>query len=366
MVKCGYCDFNSFAGSSQHERERVVAAMQRELELRRCRPQTIFLGGGTPTYLDLALLEQLLETIARCDLSACREWTCEANPESCDTQTLQLLVDHGVTRFSIGIQSWDPARLEFLDRPHDRDAAERAYECARATGAAVSLDFIFGVPGQTLAAWQQELEHAIELSPDHLSCYQLTFEAGTKLDALRARGIVEAASDEHLRDLLLWTRSRLTEAGYLPYEVSNYARPGQECQHNLGYWRGNDYVGIGPGAASHDRGRRSTNLRPLRAYCEAISTSGCASFDAELLTPEQRTREMVWLGLRTREGPSFDRIHERTGVDVETLLATELADATQRDDITRTETGIRVPESRIPWLDAIAANFLAAAASTSV
>lgn len=359
MVKCGYCDFNSFADTSQDERRLVMQAMVKELEARHCRPTTVFMGGGTPTHLEPDLLEDFVTAIQRLDLSLCEEWTSEANPESCTVEKLQILRRGGVTRISIGVQSWDAARLAFLDRPHGPEAAEIALERAKELGFDVSLDLIFGIPGQSLEEWQLELNRAISLSPQHLSCYQLTFEQGTKLEAARSRGLVQPASDEVLRDMLIWTRDRLQEAGYPAYEISNFARPGHECSHNIGYWRGQDYVGIGPGAASHYQGHRSTNLRPLAAYVDAVANSNCATFEAEVLSPEQRAREQVWLGLRMRAGVDLESTRLRTGFDVVERLLPLAADRWMRHGhLELSGPRLSIPEASVAWTDEIAATFL--------
>lgn len=335
--------------------------MQRELELR-CqglRPRTIFFGGGTPTHLEADLLEELLDTLRSVvDLSQLEEWTSEANPESCTEEILQLLFEKGVTRFSIGIQSWDEARLQFMDRPHGPDDAERALETARATGAAFSLDMIFGLPDQSLAAWKDELERSLALEPDHLSCYQLTFEPGTALEAARKRGTVIPLADEIQRDMFEWTQERCAAAGYECYELSNFARPGQRCRHNEAYWRGGSYVGIGPGAASHREGRRSTNLRPLEAYEAAIQESGCASFEAEVLGPSSRVREALWLALRTREGFSREEIEARCGAGWNDELNEALAQCLEREELEEVGDRIRIPREKMIYTDTIAQRFL--------
>lgn len=319
--------------------------------------ETIFFGGGTPTHLEADLLERLLDGVRELEGIRVREWTSEANPESCD-ERLQLLVDKGVTRISIGIQSWNPERLRFMDRPHGPEQAEAAYHRARATGAEVSLDMIFGIPGQSLEEWQDELERSLDLEPDHLSCYQLTFEPGTPLEAARRRGAITPNPDETLRDMLLWTRSRLADAGYPSYEISNFAKPGRSCRHNLAYWRGDNYVGVGPGAASHRDGRRATNLRPLEAYVQAIAESGCASFDAEVLSPVARAREAVWLGLRTRDGFDPARILVRTGIDVRGEFETAFDRAVAAGDLAWRDGCGHVPEDRVAYTDEIANRFL--------
>ena len=360
VVKCGYCDFNSFADVDAQLVEDCLAAIERELAMRATglRPKTIFVGGGTPTWLEPAQLERLLVAIRRhVDLADVVEWSCEANPESCTPEKLQTLLQHGVTRISLGVQSWIDERLRFLDRPHDAAEARQAIELARSVGFAdLSFDLIFASPGHDLRLWEYELEQSFELEPEHLSCYHLSFEPGTKLFADRERHRVEEIDEERGRELLLRTRELCSERGYAPYEISNFSRPGRACEHNLNYWRAGNYVGIGPGAASHEHGVRTSNVRPLASYIAGIR-DGCPQAEGETLSPSRRAGEAAWLGLRLAEGIDCAEIAAMTGCSPNGLddAATSLL---EEGSLERVEGRLRIPESALPHADTIAAAFL--------
>ncbi len=351
VVKCGYCDFHSTVPDGNGPLDLYLDALARELELVTlpAEPHTVFVGGGTPSYFDaprfarlLALLEQRLRW------RASREVTLEANPESVTLEKLQLARAHGVTRLSIGAQTFAAERLRFLDRAHDAAAIGWAVEQARAAGFAnVSLDLIFGLPGQTLDEWQQDVEQALALQPDHLSCYNLTFEPGTRLEHARQQGRVAPNEEAADAAMFRWTRGRLTAAGFVAYEISNFAGRGGPCLHNDHYWLQGDYVGVGPSASSHRSGRRWTNLKPLEPWAAALRAGTPPIASAETLTRAQRAGEAVWLGLRRRDGVDFAAVsarlqlplRERFAAVVDRLLAAQLV-AWQGEQLQLTERGL--------------------------
>ena len=328
VVKCGYCDFNSFAGVENDSVDAILAAILEELRQSglRPRPRTIYLGGGTPTQLSPTQLSFLLDGLHELvDFSEVSEFSCEANPESVSREKLELLLHAGVNRLSLGVQSFDPQRLSFLDRPHSPDEAVRAFELGRAMGfRELSLDLIFAIPGQSLDDWVAELDQGLALAPEHISAYNLTFEAGTPLHLAKERALVTEIPEEQSLELLQETRARMKQAGYEAYEISNFARRGHACRHNLNYWRGGDYLGLGPGACSHRSGWRSNNYRPLEAYLEALRQGRPAAQSAESLAPGQRCREAIWLGLRLAEGADLERIEEQTGLAALVYLEQEI------------------------------------------
>ncbi|MEZ5987702.1 MAG: radical SAM family heme chaperone HemW [Planctomycetota bacterium] len=362
VVKCGYCDFTSYAGTDEDLVDRVLDAWVQELRMvaPRCRPRTLFLGGGTPTHLTAARLEAVLAAIrAEVALDDCAEWTTEANPESASADKLRLLREAGVTRLSLGVQAFDDERLAFLDRPHDSREARAAFERATAAGfGSTSLDLIFGTPGHEPAAWAGELDQALALGPDHVSAYGLTFEAGTRLTEARDRGLVQELDEERAATLFLTTRDKLQAAGLRPYELSNFARPGSECRHNLNYWRGGDYLGVGPGAASHVAGRRWTNLRSLEPYVGSIQAQGSAAGEAETLDPAHRIREAVWLGLRTLEGVDLEALGQRIGLDPADLCREAIEAGEKAGELERDGTRIRISENSWLHADRISGRFL--------
>jgi oxygen-independent coproporphyrinogen-3 oxidase len=254
---------------------------------------TVYLGGGTPTVLPVESLERLLGTILGGEREC--EVTVECNPGTLSPRKAATLVTGGVNRFSIGIQSFDPSVLARLGRGHSVAAARQCVDIARTAGCAnLNVDIMFGVPGQTLESWRETLRNAVALGPEHVSCYALTYEEDTEFFRRHQRG--ELASDREMEaQMYRMAREELGAAGYLHYEVSNYARPGFECRHNQAYWRGADYRGIGPGAVSTVGGERRRNGR--------MDEDGNWTLEeTEPLDLKTRAAERMALGLRTSEG----------------------------------------------------------------
>lgn len=355
VVKCGYCDFNSFTAEGEAPLDRFLAALAVELARTplAAPPLTVFLGGGTPSYLDPPRLARLFEILARhVDLHACAEVTMEANPESISTEKAAIALAAGVRRFSMGAQSFDDRFLRLLDRAHDATRIERAVGELRAAGVDnLSLDLIFALPEQTLAQWEQDLERALVLEPDHLSCYSLTFEPGTRFTRDLRQGKLRASEEDVDAAMFRHTRTRLQAAGFDAYEVSNFAGRGGPCLHNDHYWLQGDYVGVGPGAASHRDGVRWTNLKPLEAWAGALERGLPPVGEAETLGPRQRAAEALWLGLRRRLGVPFAPIAQRTGIDpgheFRAVLAEFVGDglATTDDALVLTDAGLLVADA---------------------
>jgi oxygen-independent coproporphyrinogen-3 oxidase len=266
-------------------------------------PTTMFFGGGTPTALTTSRLERLLgrfhETL---DSSKLAEWTFEANPGSVSERKAKLLREHGVTRISLGVQSFDEDLLQLLGRDHSAAQAEASFDLLRRSGFEnLNVDLMFGLPGQTLAQWRATLERAIALQPDHVSAYCLTYEEDTDFFLRHARG--EFREDEEADAAFFETTGEiLGTAGLAQYEVSNFARPGFESAHNRAYWSGEDYLGLGPSAVSTIGLRRWQNVCDYRAYADRILAGESASTGDEILTPAMKRMEAIALGLRTRAG----------------------------------------------------------------
>ncbi|MFO0973247.1 MAG: radical SAM family heme chaperone HemW [Phycisphaerae bacterium] len=333
-TKCGYCDFYSLP--TQPERiPDLVRALLAELELRNPRRpvQTLFVGGGTPTVLPAEPLQTLLRALfARIDPAdrAALEFTCEANPSSADELKLDLLRDAGVNRVSFGAQSFDENDLRVLERLHDpRHIAEAVALARRAGFDNVSLDLIFGVPGQTLERWLRTLARAVELQPDHLACYGLMYEEGTALTRQRRLGAVAPIDEELEADMFLATRETLTAAGYQQYEISNYARPGRECRHNLIYWNNDEYLGVGPSAVSYLAGVRTKNRPDVRTYIAAWTANPpdgeALVIERESLAPRARAGETAVQMLRMTCGIDRAGFRARCGQDPEERFADAIA-----------------------------------------
>jgi len=300
---CPYCDFpkERLAGNRMRDflsglrAEWAAAAAEFDL-----RPRRVFFGGGTPTALSPALMEQLL---AVAPWGEAEEWSVEANPDGFGETKARQLAEAGVTRLSLGVQAFRPSDLAWLGRKHDRGTIRRAVQTARAAGIrSLNLDLIYGLPDQGAAEWQETMAEACALGPDSLSAYAITPEEGTELAQRIARG--EWTPDEDREAVLFLLTCRFLEArGYQSYEVSNFARPGHECRHHQAVWAGEDYLGLGPGAVSTVGGRRWRNLRDTGSYARSwLLGSGPRRQEEETRTPEQVRTEKILLGLRTRAG----------------------------------------------------------------
>jgi oxygen-independent coproporphyrinogen-3 oxidase len=322
-AKCPYCDFNS------HVRERIDQArfrdaLRRELEFEAARTGrrplvSIFFGGGTPSLMAPETAAALIgDACTAFDAADGIEITLEANPTSVESAKLAAFRDAGVNRVSLGVQSLEAEALRFLGRRHDTAQAIAALEAARAIFPRVSFDLIYARPGQSEASWRAELRRALALAADHLSLYQLTIEPGTQFATLHARGAFALPEGEEAARLYLATAEEAARFGLLPYEVSNYAKPGAESRHNLQYWRYGDYLGIGPGA--HQRVTRDGALLAARRHrapeewAARVERDGHAITVEEALAPRERAREALLMGLRLAEGVDPARIEARSGL----------------------------------------------------
>jgi oxygen-independent coproporphyrinogen-3 oxidase len=308
LTRCGYCDFNAYAGLD-HLAPRYVRALLAEAEL--AAPAwaeesfvSVFLGGGTPTTLapaDLkAVLTQLRSSFAVTDDA---EVTAEANPDTVDRSKLEALRAAGVDRLSMGAQSFDPAVLLALERVHQPSSVRRAFADARAAGFDnVNLDLIYGADGEGLDSWERTLQEALALAPEHVSAYALTIEPATVLGRKVATGQVPTPDPDLQADMFAAACDVLGSAGYRHYEVSNWAKPGYECRHNLGYWERRPYLGLGAGAHSYRDERRWWNVRPPEEYLERVEAGELPVGGDEHLDPPDAYLEEVFLRLRILEG----------------------------------------------------------------
>jgi oxygen-independent coproporphyrinogen-3 oxidase len=303
---CPYCAFYKVL-PDRARADRFCDAMLRELDQHLAvfdvAPQTIFFGGGTPTALSRAQLEHLLGGFAeRLDLGALQEWTVEANPGSVSAKKAAALRNVGVTRVSLGVQSWDDRLLKVLGREHNAAQAEVSFEILRqAAFPSVNIDLMFGLPGQTLADWETTLHKTVDLRPDHIAAYCLTYEEDTEFFLRQARG--EYRSDNSADAEFFEAAMRILEpVGYEHYETSNYALPGHRSVHNRAYWRGADYLGIGPSAFSTVGFERWQNVCDYRAYSDRVLSGTSPIATREQLTERVKHSERIALSLRTSEG----------------------------------------------------------------
>ncbi len=316
--RCGYCDFYKelyTASAAEPVLEAVLTELQRGRQRWPLEIETIFVGGGTPTILPGPALARLL---AACRSVAPRvaEFTVEANPATVTDETARILAAAGVDRVSLGAQSFAQAELHVLERTHRPEQVGQTLEvCRRAGISRLSVDLIFGIPGQTLESWKSSLDAALALGPEHLSCYGLTYETGTRLTAQREAGTVTPMDPDLEADLYELASEHLGAAGYAQYEISNYARPGAECRHNLVYWRNEPYLGIGPSAAGYVDGLRYRNVADNAAYVKLVQVGEDPHIDSERLPPARAARETAMLALRLCEGLRRAPFAERFGCD---------------------------------------------------
>jgi oxygen-independent coproporphyrinogen-3 oxidase len=318
---CGYCDF-AIATGADHFVDRYLDALVAELAMlgQPQSVQTIFLGGGTPTHLSVGQLERLLVAVLRwLPPEAGHEFSIEANPNTLDADKVKVLADHGVTRVSLGGQSFHPELLKVLERNHDPADVPRAVSLVKSRIPHVSLDLIFGVPGQTTAQWADDLRQALALEPDHVSTYGLTYEKGTRLWKQRRLGQVQALDEDAELHLYQLSMDTLDAAGFEHYEISSFARPGRRCRHNRVYWANEAYFGFGMGAARYVEGKRELNTRDLHTYLDRTLSGRPATFQSECLPPDERAKETLSLNLRREEGIVRRRFQEQTGYNLDEL-----------------------------------------------
>jgi oxygen-independent coproporphyrinogen-3 oxidase len=331
--KCPYCDFNS------HVRERIdetawtralLAELDRQAELAPDHQVvSMFFGGGTPSLMPPETAAALIERVKRHWRTPRKlEITLEANPNSAEAERFAGFAAAGVNRLSLGVQALDPDALKFLGRGHDRDEALAAIRLSQTLFPRISFDLIYARPGQSLAAWQAELDEALPLAGEHLSLYQLTIEPGTAFHTRAAKGELTVPDDDTGAALFEATQQRLAAAGLPAYEISNHARPGAECRHNLAYWRYEDYLGVGPGAHGRlTRGRVKYATRQRRlpeAWLAAAEKTGDPTEETAAIGRETAVEEMVMMGLRLMEGIARARLEAVAQCDIEALFGISL------------------------------------------
>ncbi len=330
--RCAYCDFNTYA-RQESLLNAYVEALCRELKTVAAssaplQVETVFFGGGTPSLMQPAQYARILETIARnYRLKPEAEISTEANPGTLSPTGLRGLRAAGLNRLSLGVQSAHPAELRLLERSHDFSAVIRSVEAARSAGFDnLNLDLIYGLPGQSLARWEENLSWALRLSPDHLSLYALTLEQGTPFAHWARRGLLPPVDPDLVAEMYTLAQERLASLGYAQYEISNWAREGKHCRHNLIYWRGQPYLGFGAGAHGYVPGLRYSNVLSIRSYLARLQDGARprtfplspAAAQRQRLAPADETEEFMMMGLRlTHEGVSATRFQQRFGQTLE-------------------------------------------------
>jgi len=381
--KCSYCAFYSEASTGELI-NRFVSALIRELELvaHDLRPGTIFFGGGTPSLLNLRQWERLLQAMDRLNLLGAAEWTVECNPATVSLDKARLLRSFGVNRISMGVQSLNAALLERLGRVHSREMVFKSFDVLRRAGFDnLNLDLMFAIPGQTLEVWRETLAEALAMGSEHLSTYEVIYEEDTALFAQLQAG--EFGQDEDLAcamyDELV---ERASRAGFHQYEIANFARetrltpddqsdsafriphsafdrvPGLACRHNVNYWRGGSFYGLGASATSYVRGVRTKNWSNTQLYCEQLELGRRAIESREQLAPLARAGETAAFGLRMVAGWPFDAFQKVTGYDLRREWASEIAQLRRQEWGRVTPHSFRLTPLGLRFADAAAQLFL--------
>lgn len=359
--KCHYCDFYSITRQTPERMDRFVALTLAELDLwlepGPIAPRTIFFGGGTPSLLPVDAMRRLLDGLhERLDLSTLNEWTVEVNPATADAEFLRVLRAAGVDRISLGAQSFEPSELATLERHHEPDDVERSIAMCRDAGfERLNIDLIYAIPGQTLDTWQRSLDRAATMRLEHYACYNLTYEPNTPMAVKQRLGRLEVIEESIELQMLQRARAFMSGVGRPPYEVSNYGTP---CRHNLNYWTGGDYLGIGPSAASHVRGTRFKNRPHLGEWERAIDDGALPTIEIDQMSPDEREGEMMMLGLRLAEGVDRAAFAARFGRLIDERFPETLSRMAQIALIEATPTHVRLAPAGLPVADAIAAEFL--------
>jgi oxygen-independent coproporphyrinogen-3 oxidase len=366
--KCSYCAFFSHAPDGATV-NRYVAALVRELEMVAddLQPRTIFFGGGTPSILNLRQWETVLGAMDRLGLTVADEWTVECNPATLSLDKAKLLRAAGVNRISMGVQSLDANLLERLGRVHSREMVFKSYDCLRAAGfERINLDLMFAIPSQTMEIWQSSLRETAALEPEHLSCYEVIYEQDTPLYEQLQAGEFEVQEDlacDMFEELVAFAGER----GFHQYEVANFAKhsgaedfeiPSEACRHNINYWRGGDYHGLGPSATGYVGGIRTTNIANTQRYCEHLERNERAIDHTEQLPPLQRAGETAAFGLRMNAGWPFADFQKTTDHDLRKEWAKPMQTLVEQGN------GVLEPErfyltpKGLRFADAAAAEFL--------
>jgi oxygen-independent coproporphyrinogen-3 oxidase len=367
LSKCPYCDFNSHVRHVAINEERFTRAFVTEIGSTATRigartVSTIFLGGGTPSLMQPNTVGAILDAIGKhWTVARDVEVTLEANPSSVEAARFRGYRAAGVNRVSLGVQSFNDADLKALGRLHSVSEALEAVEVARTNFDHVSFDLIYARPGQTVAAWKAELERVLSHAGEHLSLYQLTIEPDTPFATLHASGKLVIPNEDIARDLYDVTQELCARAGLPAYEISNHARPGAECRHNLIYWRAHEYAGIGPGAHGRldiagERHATATERRP-EAWATRVEEAGHGIVTDEILLREERADEFLLMGLRLKEGVDLDRYLAIAG---RPLDAGQIEKLMQLGFVERDNAGrLRVTQAGFPVLDAVVADLAA-------
>lgn len=321
-AKCYYCDFNSYSGKEDLI-DRYFSCMEQEIRLysgilNEYEIGTVFIGGGTPSLMDGEYIGRVLESCRKhFNILPQAEISIESNPGTLTCEKLDKYLSYGINRLSIGLQAWQDPILKKLGRIHNLDQFVENYENARKAGFTnINIDLIFGLPEQEMKDWTETLENVVKLGPEHISCYSLKIEEGTVFGDLKDKGKIKQLEDELDREMYYKAIKLLTCNGYIHYEISNFAKEGFQCKHNLVYWNANEYLGIGAGAHSYLKGMRFNNLAGIENYISSVSNGDLPVEDQQPISEEESMSEYMILGLRLTSGVSDSSFRRRFGISM--------------------------------------------------
>ncbi|MBO8171430.1 MAG: oxygen-independent coproporphyrinogen III oxidase [Bacillaceae bacterium] len=364
--KCYYCDFNSFVTRDEQIIWDYLYALDREMEetVRQVPPQkisTIYVGGGTPSYLSPEQMAYFLDSVSRHfpRLERDYEFSMEANPGTTDPAKLNVMKAGGVNRISFGVQTFNDELLKRIGRIHDRRQVYESIENAVNAGFDnISIDLMFGLPGQTLDHLKDAVERAVQLPIRHLSAYSLKVEENTHFYHLYEKGKLPLPSEQEELDMYLWLMDELNARRFKQYEISNFANPGFESRHNITYWLNEFYYGIGAGAHGYVAGRRHVNAGPLNMYLEKVKTEGLPRVEEFAVSERESMEDFMIMGLRMLEGVRFDRFYHRYGQGMREVFAEPLGRLREQGLIVMDTSSVRLSEKGIPLGNEVFAAFL--------
>jgi len=358
--RCGYCNFSVLPGRLDLADAFLDAAESELRSLVTPKPiDTLFIGGGTPTRLSIAQLHRLFDLVDHwLPLAPGGELSAEANPEDISPEMVECLRSRGVNRISLGVQSFASSKLRLLERGHDLEIAKAAIEMAADKIGNVSIDLIFAAPTETPEQWQKDVNQAIRLPISHLSSYSLTYEKGTRFWNRQSRGDLAPVGEDAELQMYQDVRSITADAGMEHYEISNFAKPGSRCRHNLAYWQGRGWYAFGPGAARFAGGRREVNHRSPTTYMRRLARGQSPIAESESITAQQWACERAAFGVRMIEGVDFANIRLETGIDVAQLRRDEIAKCVAQGWLRVAGTHHQLTDDGILMADSVASELL--------
>lgn len=364
--RCGYCNFSVLAGRDDLQ-DRFLDAIEIEIQTVRSREygealidlDTLYLGGGTPTQLTRPRLQRLLAILMEnVSLSQNPEFTCEANPEDINPETLAALTDAGVNRMSLGVQSFQNPKLQILQRSHKGDEAIAAIQMASESIGNLSIDLIFAVPGETLTQWQTDLDTATSLPIQHISTYSLTYEKGTEFWSQRRRGGLTPVDEDTDVKMYRVSRRSLADAGFKHYEISSFAKPEFRSRHNAMYWNGHGWYALGPGAARFVGGDRNVNHRSPTTYIKRMIEQSDATTECEPISLDQHAREIAAFGIRQIDGIDLREIDRRVGYDFSSSIESIIDSCEKSGLLSRRGSHVRLTQRGLMFADSVESQIL--------